>query len=195
MSYSIEAITEDCYEGTTCLINKFNITDEKKLANVESAITMAKAASLEKNPLNGDFSFAHYCAVHKYLFDDLYEWAGKLREVEMSKKGTRFASTQDLALLCNACFDRLQKNNCFRGLNHPDFVENIVDLYCTLNLIHPFREGNGRTLRVFIAQLVRFCGYEINFAEINPDDLMIATIHAANGVQQYLIELFAAHIR
>ncbi len=86
MSYSYEAITEDCYEGTTCLINKFNITDEKKLANVESAITMAKAASLEKNPLNGDFSFAHYCAVHKYLFDDLYEWAGKLREVEMSKK-------------------------------------------------------------------------------------------------------------
>ncbi|MBE6812647.1 MAG: cell filamentation protein Fic [Ruminococcaceae bacterium] len=195
MSYSIDAITADCYEGTTCLINKFNITDEEKLANVEAAITMAKAAALEKNPINGNFTFEHFCFIHRFLFEDLYEWAGKLREVEMSKKGTKFARSQDLASLCYACFERLQENNCFCGLKYSDFVENIVDFYCTLNLIHPFREGNGRTVRIFIAQLVRHCGYEINFSEINPDELMIATIHASNGIQQYLIDLFAAHIK
>ena len=195
MSYSIDPLTVDCYEGTTCLINKFSIKDEEKLARMEAAITLAKAASLEKNPIQGNFGFAHYCAIHRYLFEDLYEWAGKLRTVEMSKKGTRFASISELPLLCNACLERLQKQNCFRNLPFSEFVIAIADLYSSLNLIHPFREGNGRTLRVFVAQLVRYCGYEINFSEIDADELMIATIHAANGVDDYLIEIFAEHIK
>lgn len=194
MSYSIDPLTADCYEGTTCLINKFSIKDEEKLAKVEAAITLAKVASLEKNPIQGDFGFAHYCAIHRYLFEDIYEWAGNLRTVEMSKKGTLFASVAELPFLCNACLERLQKQDCFRNLHFSEFVAELADLYSSLNLIHPFREGNGRTLRIFIAQLVRFCGYEINFSEIDTDDLMIATIHAANGVDNYLIDIFSSHI-
>ena len=62
-------------------------------------------------------------------------------------------------------------------------------------MLHPFREGNGRTQRIFIAQLIRFCGYDINFSEIDTDELMVATIHSANGITDYLTEIFKEHIK
>lgn len=68
------------------------------------------------------------------------------------------------------------------------FVENIADFYCTTNNLHPFREGNGRTQRVFLSQLSINAGYEMNFANTDTDKLMIATIQAANGVDIYLKE-------
>ena len=57
-------------------------------------------------------------------------------------------------------------------------------------MLHPFREGNGRTQRIFISQLIRFAGYNIDFSSINTDDLMSATIHAANGIDDFLKEIF-----
>lgn len=56
----------------------------------------------------------------------------------------------------------------------------IVDFYCVTNMLHPFREGNGRTQRIFISQLIRYAGYDIDFSAIDPDELMIATIQSAN---------------
>ena len=76
MSYNINSINEDCYKNTNCLINKLGITDDKQLSRVESDITYRKTLNLEKNPIQGNFDTAHYKAVHKYLFDDLYDWAG-----------------------------------------------------------------------------------------------------------------------
>lgn len=195
MGYSVEVETADCYEGTTCLINKFDIKDEEKLANIEAAITFAKASELEKNPIDGQFDFEHYLSIHRFLFEDIYDWAGKLRTVEISKKGTSFAKPEEIEVLCRNCFDRLKRLKCFCGMFTEDFVKNIVDLYCVTNMIHPFREGNGRTQRIFISQLIRYNGYDIDFAEIDPDELMIATIQSASGVQDYLIEIFNKHIK
>lgn len=195
MSYSIDALTADCYEGTSCLINKFNIKDENKLSNIEAAITFAKASELEKTPINGNFDLEHYLAIHRYLFEDIYDWAGKIRTVEMSKKGTSFAKSEEIEELCNGCFDRLKNMNYFHGMSFAQFVENIVDLYCTINIIHPFREGNGRTQRIFISQLIRYNGYDIDFSAIDADELMIATIHSASGINDYLIDIFSKHIK
>lgn len=71
-----------------------------------------------------------------------------------------------------------------------EFIENLSDFYDVINMIHPFREGNGRTQRVFFAQLIRNAGYEINFSEIDTDLLMIATIQAAGGVDDSLKAIF-----
>lgn len=57
-------------------------------------------------------------------------------------------------------------------------------------MLHPFREGNDRTQRIFLAQLIHYNGYEINFSDIDTDALMIATIHAAHGVKDYLMDIF-----
>ena len=69
---------------------------------------------------------------------------------------------------------------------HDEFVEEIVDFYCATNTLHPFREGNGRTQRAFLTQLIRSAGYDINFADIDADLLMIATIQSAQGVTDLL---------
>ena len=70
------------------------------------------------------------------------------------------------------------------------FISAIVDLYERTNELHPFREGNGRTQRVYLSQLARHAGYVIDFACVDPDDLMIATIQAAGGVDDFLRILF-----
>lgn len=194
MGYNIEAITDDCYEGTTCLLNKFGIKDEKKLTEFEAAITTANATELNELPIQGVFDTNHYKSIHKYLFQDLYHWAGDFRTINISKKGTRFADATEIEDLCNKCFGRLKECNYFQGMKFDDFVENIVDLYCTLNYIHPFREGNGRTQRIFITQLIRKNGYDINFSEIDPDYLMIATIQSAQGITDNLIDIFKNNI-
>lgn len=195
MSYNITPITTDCYEGTTCLINNFGITDEKQLSKIEADITFARASELATSPIKGKFDIAHYKSIHYYLFKDLYNWAGKFRTVNISKKGTQFAKVNELENLCVKCFERLKSKNYLQNTSFDSFVENIVDLYCTLNILHPFREGNGRTERIFISQLIRFNGYAIDFSEINSDYLMIATIQAAQGFTDNLTRIFKAYIK
>lgn len=92
------------------------------------------------------------------------------------------------------CFNRIKSNNYFQNLSFENFINNMVDLYCTLNILHPFREGNGRTERIFITQLLRLNGYDINFSEIDSDYLMISTIQAAHGITDNLIKIFSRYI-
>ena len=71
-----------------------------------------------------------------------------------------------------------------------DFAKKIAELYNEVNYIHPFREGNGRTQRIYFTQLIRYYGYDINFADVDTDELMIATIRASQGVMDFLVEFF-----
>lgn len=194
MSYSIDAITDRCYENTTCLINKFDIRDEEKLKKVEADITFAKATILESNPISDKFDLEHYKAIHRFLFEDIYVWAGSFRTVDMAKKGTSFCSADQLDDVAKNCFGRLAENNLFSDLDRDEFIDAIVDFYCVTNMLHPFREGNGRTQRIFISQLIHHNGYDFDFSDIDSDDLMIATIQAANGVTDFLKQLFDENI-
>ena len=94
MSYQLDPIDADCYPGTTVLINKLDICDEDKLNNAEALATFINASKLEEHPLEGAFDFAHYMAIHYFLFSDLYDWAGNIRMVDMSKKGTDFCPAE-----------------------------------------------------------------------------------------------------
>lgn len=190
MAYSVDAIPDNCYEGTTCLINKFDIRDEDKLNFVESQITIHKTAELANQENFGNFDFSHYKAIHQYLFNELYTWAGEIRTVNMSKKGTNFVDVSEIESVADACFNRLKDKNYFQNQPFNDFIDDIIDFYCTTNMLHPFREGNGRTQRVFITQLIQFNGYSINFDRIDTDELMMATIQAANGVTDNLKRIF-----
>lgn len=87
-------------------------------------------------------------------------------------------------------FKRLKAHNLFIHLPKDTFVDEITDFYCVTNALHPFREGNGRTQRAFLTQLIRNAGYSINFSELDMDLLMIATIQAAQGVTDLLKQFF-----
>ena len=194
MAYSVNSSTDGCYEGTTCLINKLDIRDEKQLADVEADITFAKMSELDKKPIDGAFDFEHYKAIHRFLFDELYDWAGEIRTVNISKKGTHFAAAEEIQRIADSCFRRLKENNYFQDQDFDDFVDSIVDFYCVTNMLHPFREGNGRTQRIFITQLIRLNGYNIKFSKIDKDELMIATIQAAQGIEDHLRDIFSEAI-
>ena len=195
MSYSINSLTSDCYEGTTCLINKFGVKDESTLLNLETAVTLSKIAEYSLNPLYHSFDVDHYKGIHRFLFEDLYDWAGEYREVNMAKKGTKFAAAESIDDLMNKCFGRLRSMDYYQGLCFDEFIDNVVGFYCVTNIIHPFREGNGRTQRLFLSQLISFNGYTLDFSATDADELIIATIQASNGVTDNLTEYFKKAIK
>ena len=194
MGYSIDPISANCYPSTTILINKFDIRDEEKLSQIESVISSARYAEWLNAPQATTFDFDHYKAIHRFLFSDLYEWAGEVRTVNISRKGTQFTPAENIESQAQLIFERLRCCNYFKDLPHDEFVEEIVDFYCVTNALHPFREGNGRAQRVFLTQLIRNAGYEINFADMDTDLLMIATIQSAQGVTDLLKHIFSESI-
>ncbi len=189
MAYSLNPSSDNCYEGTTCLVNKLGIRDEKKLSEIEAGITFAKAVMLEETPINGDFGFEHFKKIHEFLLCDLYEWAGQVRTVDISKKRTKFLDAASIESIGTKCFAKV-KDGYFENLSFDEFVKRIAKFYNDVNYIHPFREGNGRTQRIYFTQLIRHYGYDINFADVDTDELMIATIQASSGVMDFLVEFF-----
>ena len=125
MPYSIDSSSDHCYPGTSCLMNKFDIHDAQKLDELESSIVYGKLALLQHIPIPGSFDFAHYKRIHQFLFCDLYDWAGQIRDVDLFKKGTAFVPASDIERCADALFGRLQ---AFRpeNLSHRGTIENIV---------------------------------------------------------------------
>ena len=189
MAYSLNPSSDNCYEGTTCLVNKLGIRDEKKLSEIEAGITFAKAVMLEETPIDDDFGFEHFKKIHEFLLCDLYEWAGQVRTVDISKKRTKFLDAASIESIGTKCFAKV-KDGYLENLSFGEFVKRIAEFYNDVNYIHPFREGNGRTQRIYFTQLIRHYGYDINFADVDTDELMIATIQASSGVMDFLVEFF-----
>ena len=105
------------------------------------------------------------------------------------KKRTRFLEASSIENIATKCFTRV-KSGHFEELSFREFAKRIAEYYNEVNYIHPFREGNGRAQRIYFTQLIRHYGYDINFADIDTDELMIATIQASSGVMDFLIEFF-----
>lgn len=195
MAYSIDPVSDGCYPGTSVLINKLDIRDDKVLKRAEDVfVTPHIVEWLYITPLD-TFDFSHYKEIHRFLFSDLYDWAGQVRHVNISKKGTRFCPADKIEELAELIFARLKSLNFFRQMPRNDFIEEITDLYCSTNDLHPFREGNGRTQRVFLRQLIQSAGYDICWEEIDRDLLIIASIQAAHGVTDLLRQIFQEYIR
>jgi len=194
MSYSLDSLSDGCYENTTVLINKFDIRDEKQLNALEQSITsvLIAKASIEIPFENVDFEF--YKSLHKYVFSDIYEWAGEIRKVNISKKGTNFCPVEKIEENGLRIFNNLHKSNFLKGLEGDEFTDKFVELYCELNYLHSFREGNGRIQRLFFSMLLNHNGKKIDFTEIDEDLFMIATIKSISGDIFMLKDIFKEHI-
>ena len=158
-------------------------------AEIEAQITFAKAVMLDETPIDDDFGFEHFKKIHEFLLCDLYEWAGQVRTVDISKKRTKFLDAASIESIGTKCFAKV-KEGYFDNLPFDEFVKRIAEFYNDVNYIPPFREGNGRTQRIYFAQLIRHYGYDINFADVDTDELMIATIQASSGVMDFLVDFF-----
>lgn len=179
--YSIEGCQDSCYEGTTVLINKLNIRDQSLLTEAESILVTSCSAKAEKELEFRGVDLDFYKGIHRLIFGDLYDWAGTFRRINISKKGTVFCDCSELEHIGRMKFERLRQQNYLRGLSDEDFCGELTELYHELNMLHPFREGNGRTLRLFITLLVRNTDRDIDFTLCDTDLLTIATIRASQG--------------
>lgn len=193
--YSLEGTQKDCYPDTTVLVNKFGIKNQEMLNVAELRIVISMTMKIENELKFENVDFEFYKNLHKQLFGDLYKWAGTVRNINISKKGTVFCNADDLEKTGKLKFQRLAELNYLKKLNKSTFLDELSELYHDLNMLHPFREGNGRTLRLFITLLVRNAGYNLNFSECDSDLLMIATIKAAQGDLSLLREVFEELIR
>ena len=195
MGYSMDPLRTDCYENSTVLINKFDIRDEAQLDAVERSITSGLIAKtmIEMPFENVDFKF--YKNLHNYVFSDIYEWAGSVRSIDMSKKGTNFCSATKMNERAERIFLNLQTTDYLKMVPTDEFVNEFTDLYCDLNYLHPFREGNGRIQRLFLNMLLRYNNKTINFANIDKDLLMIATIKSVSGDVFMLRDIFKENIK
>lgn len=138
------------------------------------------------------FDFDHYRMIHRFLFSDLYDWAGRVRNVNISKKGTVFCPAEEIKDQAARVFSYLKEQNFLCEMAKDSLVD---FFYCSKNMLHPFREGNGRTQRIFLSQLAQNAGNMLNFAEIDGDILMIATIQSAQGLTDLLRRLLEAAIQ
>lgn len=163
------------YPGTDVLRNRLGITDAKELDRCERLITRARSneAARMDFPLTPD----GYRALHKHLFQDLYEWAGQDRTVNIGKQGSLFAHAPYIANGLNAVFKELGGKGNFRGLNREEFFDRLGHHMNELNAVHPFREGNGRTMRLHAAQIAREAGHPIRIASIDERAWMDGSRH------------------
>ncbi|NBB42309.1 Fic/DOC family protein [Sphingobium yanoikuyae] len=161
--------------GTETLRNKLGITDDKTLTEAERRLSQARGAEAAR--LTFPATAEGYRALHKHLFQDLYDWAGQDRTVNIAKGGSSFAAVPYLARELDKRFVDVGKQNGFRGLPRDEFFDRLGDHINEINAIHPFREGNGRAMRHHAAQLAREAGHPIRIAAIDKDKWMEASRH------------------
>lgn len=149
------------------LENKLGITSVFELAEVEEKISKKKAIELfEKGILDNlePGTFASLQIIHKYLFEDIYEFAGKIRDVNISKGNFRFAPLMYL----ETALSNIEK------MPQSTFDE-IVEKYVEMNVAHPFREGNGRSTRIWLdCILKKEIGMVVDWSMVDKEDYLLA---------------------
>lgn len=163
------------YPGTDILRNRLGITDDALLNEAERRLTLARGAHAARLafPATAD----GYRALHKHLFQDLYEWAGQDRSVNIAKGGSRFAAPPYIARELDKLFSDMAARNDFRALSRDEFFDRLGAHINELNAIHPFREGNGRTMRHHAVHVAREAGHPIRIASIDKTLWMDASRH------------------
>ncbi|RLP84751.1 cell filamentation protein Fic [Mycetocola lacteus] len=168
--------------GTTVLRNlfisepePFGIENPATLREREEFFTSLRIIELREHPIDGHFDYAHLKAIHRHLFQDVYEWAGEERTAPtggfMSKDGHRyFPAGQPLTDAAEVQFHRIAAHDYFRGLSRRAFVDMVAEVWGELNVIHSFREGNTRTQLVFFAQLIAHAGWNLNHSLFEPSN-------------------------
>ena len=173
-----------CYKDSDVLVNKFDIHDNKKLEEIERKIVLAKLYELRQNHQIGNFDIAHFVGIHKFLFEDIYPFAGLFRNENIAKGNFSFAEWEYIEDELKKLLDQLKEENYLQNLDRNTFIKRLSYHMAELNVLHPFREGNGRTIREFIRQLAYKNRYVLNLKNINPKEMLHACIRSVVDTTQ-----------
>lgn len=147
------------------LKNKLGIRSDSLLDRLEREIVAQRES---QGVPHGNFDLNHLKSIHHHLFQDIYDWAGKTRTVEISKGGSQFQFRQYIETGMTDVHRRIVQSGYFRGLNRADFAAQSGQIIGDVNYVHPFREGNGRTQMLYLEQLTEQAGHRLDISRIEP---------------------------
>lgn len=182
------AVDDDpyCYPGTRVLQNAFDIRDGQVLEDLESELTTARA----DEPLpDGNLDERHFRAVHFHLFQDVYHWAGETRTVRLSKDESHFCYPEHIDGQLATLFSDLASGGYLKGLTRDEFAAKAATFLATLNVIHTFREGNGRAQLSFLLLLSENAGHPLDLAQMIPAAMLEAMIRSFFGDERPLMKI------
>ncbi|MBB1032607.1 cell filamentation protein Fic [Dietzia sp. SLG310A2-38A2] len=181
-------------ESSGVLRNRLGITDPDHLAEFERDLAFFRVVELELSPLGGRFDFDHLRAIHRYILQDIFDWAGELRSVDTHALGIPHARPQFLT-------DELDRVFCQIATRPPSTTDphaatdTIASHWSELTLVHPFRDGNSRTQRVFFDQMFRHAGWAVDWAGIDASAAHAARHMSVYGRPDYLADQLRHAVR
>jgi cell filamentation protein len=167
-----------CYENTDVLRNKAGLRDQALLDDFELEMTNLRAQ--EALP-EGAYDPPHYCAVHHHLFQDVYDWAGEYRTVRTGKGNNWFCYPENIKRQMEGLFSQLDDAAFVPGASRDEFIDAVTFFLSELNVIHCFREGNGRTQLTFVHMLALRAGHPLNLERIERETFLPAIIESFSG--------------
>jgi cell filamentation protein len=180
------AIDPYCYPGTSLLRNRLGITPETSdgeiaLANAEAELSAARLLELQVSPVRGSFDLAHLQAIHRRVFGDVYTWAGELRTVSLAKGDILFAEPPHVASYARELFEHLADEHWLSGLPKAQFARRAAFYLGEVNMLHPFREGNGRSQRAFFGQLAHDADWHLAWDRVSVETNIEASRRSGVG--------------
>lgn len=180
-----DSVEPEYYPNSTVFVNLLNIQSFKKLREKEAGFTAIRSIELLQNSdiTQQSFDFKHLKSIHYYLFQDLYEWAGKPRSFDMRKNGDEFTPASELPKYEAQVFVR--SINFYNTPQRPKIdkaAKRLASCLGIINTYHPFPEGNGRAQRIFISELAHVFQYSINWDAANPWEIIETSkqVHKVN---------------
>jgi cell filamentation protein len=174
------------YPGTNVLTNNLEIRHPRQLAVAEADIVRVSLAALDDEPLPGGYDLAHWQIFHRHIFGDLYPWAGELRTVQIAKPNAFYARPEHIAGYAQGIFAELAKEHHLVGLDHQPFVDRLTHYHAEMYAVHPFREGNTRSLRAFLSQLAIAADHRVDWEYLDHKRSLAANVQSLNGDNQQL---------
>ena len=175
------------YPKTETLKNRANLRDPRELAAFEASATARRLRELRERPLPGAFDADHLRGYHHWIFQDVYPFAGEFRIVTLGKApivgelSQWFTPPERLNQEAARICQRLAQANHLQGLSRAEFAQQAAQLLADLNGLHPFREGNGRTQRMFLSDLAHQAGHELHFDVVSRERMGLASRQAMQG--------------
>jgi cell filamentation protein len=154
-----------CWPGTNVYRNKFDIRDAKELEDLERDLSAYRLLTLPHDAL---IRPAGCRDIHRYLFQDIYDWAGQYRRVTTGRGTAAFCRAEFIEAEMSKRFAAINAEHNLRGLAADRFAARVAEHLNELNAIHPFLDGNGRTQRAFLEILAERAGHEIDLARVDP---------------------------
>lgn len=176
------------YPGLNVMRNTLGIRQAQRLEQAAYELTALRAATLGLGPLAR--GLPHLCAIHYHLYQDIFDWAGKFRDVDIYQGDTRFCHFEYIEKEGNALMQQLEEEEWLCGLSPETFIERLAHYYCEINVLHPFRLGNGIAQRIFFEQLALHAGFVLDWRNIDPARWSAANQAGAMGDVEPLCGIF-----